>query len=207
MSLVISNVPDVCKVCGARKSIVYEAGRERGDITEFVCTKCGAVTPIMARSFNGAESFGRSPINYAGYGRGAGSNPTRQRNADGSSNDSFAQKGDGGKFANPVTYVIQTWELVRHSEPNAMIRTMQERIVFEAKKVGLDESETSNAARPIIGEVRRMVNADEGLLADRNSRENFDIRDKVLSPSESARTRALKKWMDSIKDDSLEVEN
>ena len=108
---------DRCPEC--REEFVCDNG-------EFVCKGCGIVKPNFEPYIDSIMYQGRSIQSYAVYGGSLGTNiASAQRGADGSSSESFALKGDNGRFK-PITYVMQPWDLLRVVEPDAKIRSMKE---------------------------------------------------------------------------------
>ena len=112
------------------------------------------------------------------WGGGNGTNYAT-RNSDGSS-DTYAFKGDNGKYAAPVTSVIAPYEFQNMQEPDSKIRAAQQRLSQLGEKNGFKDEELSLIGEPIMGVIRKVQDAKKHLLVDARSNDTFDPEDPVL---------------------------
>ncbi|MDG6904599.1 MAG: TFIIB-type zinc ribbon-containing protein [Nitrososphaerota archaeon] len=165
---------------------------------EWVCGKCGVVGDIVMDSFGGSGATDRAPQSNCVYGGNLGTNiATRQRNADGSSSESYALRGDNGKYK-PVTYAIQPWHLLSAVEPDTKLRTLKEQLATDSLRRGVRELELSSGSAPIIAEAKRIRADEEHFLVDSKSKETLSTRDECVFISTSSKNRRIRHFIEQL---------
>jgi len=191
ISLAEFSTMDRCPEC--REEFVCDNG-------EFVCKGCGIVKPNFEPYIDSIMYQGRSIQSYAVYGGSLGTNiASAQRGADGSSSESFALKGDNGRFK-PITYVMQPWDLLRVVEPDAKIRSMKEHFAHIALKRGIDEIKLSMMFAPILKVAKQIQDAEEHCLIDAGCHESNSVKDTAVFCTPSSMNRRLRDFLQNLYD-------
>ena len=170
------------------------------DNGEIVCKGCGIVKPNFEPYIDSIMYQGRSIQSHAVYGGSIGTDiASARRGADGSSSESFALKGDNGRFK-PITYVMQPWDLLRVVEPDAKIRSMKEQYASCALTRGVDEIQLSNTFAPILAVAKKLHSDQEHFLMDGRSHENGTVKDTVVFCTPSSMDKRLVEFLRNLHD-------